>query len=136
MRPEASQARTSPPRYRAVEPSSGANVIPRRAHSGLAGLRPHLHSKPSPLNPSTLNAGVLRSAGRYTRWGASTVRGTSRPLSDSTPLPTAGTRSTKLDGPWAARKRAGEEREARERQQVTSARRCPPSLHRQVHQVP
>ena len=28
-------------RYRAVEPSSGSNVIPRRARSGLAGLRPH-----------------------------------------------------------------------------------------------
>ena len=28
-------------RYRAVEPSSGSNVIPRRARPGLAGLRPH-----------------------------------------------------------------------------------------------
>ena len=26
-----------------VEPSSGANVIPRRARPGLAGLRPHSH---------------------------------------------------------------------------------------------
>ena len=26
---------------RAVEPSSGSNVIPRRARPGLAGLRPH-----------------------------------------------------------------------------------------------
>jgi len=30
-------------RYRAVEPSSGSNVIPRRARPGLAGLRPHNH---------------------------------------------------------------------------------------------
>jgi len=28
-------------RYRAVAPSSGSNVIPRRARPGLAGLRPH-----------------------------------------------------------------------------------------------
>ena len=28
-------------RYRAEEPSSGSNVIPRRARPGLAGLRPH-----------------------------------------------------------------------------------------------
>ena len=28
-------------RYRAVERSSGSNVIPRRARPGLAGLRPH-----------------------------------------------------------------------------------------------
>ena len=28
------------PRYRAVEPSSGSNVIPRRARPGLAGLGP------------------------------------------------------------------------------------------------
>ena len=28
-------------RYRAVEPSSGSNVIPGRARPGLAGLRPH-----------------------------------------------------------------------------------------------
>ena len=28
-------------RYRAVEPSSGSNVIPRRARPGLAGLRPY-----------------------------------------------------------------------------------------------
>ena len=28
-------------RYRAVEPSSGSNVIPRWARPGLAGLRPH-----------------------------------------------------------------------------------------------
>jgi len=28
-------------RYRAVEPNSGSNVIPRRARPGLAGLRPH-----------------------------------------------------------------------------------------------
>ena len=28
-------------RYRAVEPSSGSNVIPRRARPGLAGLGPH-----------------------------------------------------------------------------------------------
>jgi len=34
MRPEASQARTS----------SGSNVIPRRAHPGLASLRPHRFS--------------------------------------------------------------------------------------------
>ena len=27
-------------RYRAVEPGSGSNVIPRRARPGLAGLRP------------------------------------------------------------------------------------------------
>ena len=27
--------------YRAVEPSSGSNVIPRRARPGLAGLGPH-----------------------------------------------------------------------------------------------
>ena len=27
-------------RYRAVEPSSGSNVFPRRARPGLAGLRP------------------------------------------------------------------------------------------------
>jgi hypothetical protein len=30
-----------PLRYRAVEPSSGSNVIPRRARPGLSGLRPH-----------------------------------------------------------------------------------------------
>ena len=29
-------------RYRAVEPSSGANVIPRWARLGLAGLRPYV----------------------------------------------------------------------------------------------
>ena len=29
------------PRYRAVKPSSGSNVIPRRALPSLAGLRPH-----------------------------------------------------------------------------------------------
>ena len=29
-------------RYRAVELSSGSNVIPRRARPGLAGLRPHM----------------------------------------------------------------------------------------------
>ena len=28
-------------RYRAVEPSSGSNVIPKRARPGLVGLRPH-----------------------------------------------------------------------------------------------
>ena len=28
-------------RYRAVEPSSGSSVIPRRARPGLAGLWPH-----------------------------------------------------------------------------------------------
>jgi len=27
------------------EPSSGSNVIPRRARPGLAGLRPHSHSQ-------------------------------------------------------------------------------------------
>jgi hypothetical protein len=27
-------------RYRAVEPSTGSNVIPRRARPGIAGLRP------------------------------------------------------------------------------------------------
>jgi len=35
----------TPARYRAVEPDSGSNVIPRRARPGLAGLagliRPH-----------------------------------------------------------------------------------------------
>ena len=30
-----------PASYRAVEPSSGSNVIPRRARPGLAGLVPH-----------------------------------------------------------------------------------------------
>ena len=35
MRPQASYARTSPPRYRAVEPSSDSNVILRRARPGL-----------------------------------------------------------------------------------------------------
>ena len=30
------------PLYRAVEPSSGSNVIPRRARPGLAGLRPQI----------------------------------------------------------------------------------------------
>ena len=38
MRNLASWARTSPPRYGTVEPSNGSNVIPRRAHPGLAGL--------------------------------------------------------------------------------------------------
>jgi len=33
--------RATSARYRAVEPSSGTNVIPRRARPGLAGLRPH-----------------------------------------------------------------------------------------------
>jgi hypothetical protein len=28
-------------RHRAVEPSSGSNVIPRQARPGLSGLRPH-----------------------------------------------------------------------------------------------
>ena len=28
-------------RYTAVEPSSGSNVIPRRARPSLAGVRPH-----------------------------------------------------------------------------------------------
>ena len=28
-------------RYKAVEPSSGSNVIPRRARPGLASLRPY-----------------------------------------------------------------------------------------------
>jgi hypothetical protein len=36
VRPQASQARTSPP---GIE--SGSNVIPRRARPGLAGLKPH-----------------------------------------------------------------------------------------------
>ena len=31
---------------RAVEPSSGSNVIPRRACPGLAGLRPHMAPRP------------------------------------------------------------------------------------------
>ena len=32
------EAGTSPPRCRTVEPSTGSNVIPRRARPGLAGL--------------------------------------------------------------------------------------------------
>ena len=35
-------------RYREVEPSSGSNVIPRRARPGLAGLGPHKLSNPCP----------------------------------------------------------------------------------------
>ena len=31
-------------RYRAVEPSSGSNVIPRRACPGLAGPGPHMRA--------------------------------------------------------------------------------------------
>ena len=36
-------------RYRAVEPKSGSNAIPRRARPGLAGLRPHTRGQT--LNP-------------------------------------------------------------------------------------
>ena len=35
------RARLRDPRYRAVGPSRGSDVIPRRARPGLAGLRPH-----------------------------------------------------------------------------------------------
>ena len=37
------------PVYRAVEPSSGSNIIPRRAHPDLAGLSPHDRAVDQPV---------------------------------------------------------------------------------------
>ena len=40
-------------RHRAVEPSSGSNVIPRRARPGLAGLRPFTPTPPQQVRMFT-----------------------------------------------------------------------------------
>jgi len=51
-------------RYRAVEPSSGSNVIPRRARPGLAGLRPHSQGPCCPMSaPASGDATPCRMTG-------------------------------------------------------------------------
>ena len=54
-------------RHRAVEPSSGSNVIPRRARPGLADL--------GPPSPGVLVSYPLNLAGAYQVRGLSGVRG-------------------------------------------------------------
>ena len=49
----------TPARYRAVEPSSGSSVIPRRACPGLAGLRPQIPTQNTTREGGGLTVGFF-----------------------------------------------------------------------------
>ena len=53
-------------RYRAVEPSSGSNVFPRRARPGLTGLRPHARQASSASRATTTESGDYMGASLMT----------------------------------------------------------------------